>query len=317
MCRNEDTLHYVYTQEQMEKIAALTDLMPGILNENSFENGTDLSELQVIFSTWGMICFSDEQLKKMPKLEAVFYAAGATDAFAGPLLKNHIRLFSAWQANAVPVAEFTAAQIVLSMKNYFAHTASMIRREAWTNQLVGPGCYGETVALLGAGAISKRVQRILSPMDLNVLVVPSRKENRTVSLEEAFRKAYVISNHLPNRDDNQKVLTEEMFASMRPGATFINTGRGAQVDEEGLIRVLQKRPDLTALLDVTDPCEPPAEDSPLYSLKNVRLSAHIAGSYNDEVHRMADYMIDEFIRYSAGEEVQYEISEKLLLSSNS
>ena len=290
--------------------------MPGILNADSFENGTDLSELQVIFSTWGMINFSNEQLSKMPKLEAVFYAAGATDAFAGPLLKNNIHLFSAWQANAVPVAEFTVAQIVLSMKNYFAHTASLKKREAWTHDLLGPGSYGETVALLGAGAISKRVQNMLRAMDLNVIVVPSRKENRTVSLEEVFRTAYVISNHLPNREDNQKVLTEEMFASMRPGATFINTGRGSQVDEEGLIRVLQKRPDLTALLDVTDPCEPPAENSLLYSLDNVHLSAHIAGACKDEVHRMADYMIEEFIRYSTGEELRYEISEQLLMTSN-
>ena len=304
----------VYTAEQRQKIAELTDLMPEIVESQNFDS-FDLSEVEVIFSTWGMMNFTPEQLDRMPKLKAVFYAAGATDYFARPLLKRGIRVFSAWLANAVPVAEFTVAQILLSMKNYFNHTAALKCKENWQRDKIGPGAYGETVALIGAGAISTKVQELLKGYNLNVIVIPSRKERRTISLEEAFRTAYVVSNHLPNREDNQKVLTKEMFASMRQGATFINTGRGAQVDEEGMCEVLKDRPDLTALLDVTCP-EPPGNDSPLYKLPNVHLSAHIAGSWNDEFHRMADYMIEEYNRYVAGEEALYEITEKVLMTSN-
>ncbi|MBP5532010.1 MAG: hypothetical protein J6Y54_08295, partial [Lentisphaeria bacterium] len=77
-----------------------------------------------------------------------------------------------------------------------------------------------------SAAAPRRQRRILA-----VAVVADdrrspRRERRTVSLEEAFRTAYVVSNHLPNRDDNQKVIGEELFSSMRPHATFINTGRG-------------------------------------------------------------------------------------------
>jgi phosphoglycerate dehydrogenase-like enzyme len=304
----------VYTAEQRQKIAELTDLMPEIVDAKNFDS-LDLSEVEVIFSTWGMMNFTPEQLDRMPKLKAVFYAAGATDHFARPLLNRGIRVFSAWLANAVPVAEFTVAQILLSMKNYFNHTAALKCKENWQRDKIGPGAYGETVALIGAGAISTKVQELLKGYALNVIVIPSRKERRTISLEEAFRTAYVVSNHLPNREDNQKVLTKEMFASMRQGATFINTGRGAQVDEEGMCEVLKERPDLTALLDVTCP-EPPENDSPLYKLPNVHLSAHIAGSWNDEFHRMADYMIEEYNRYVAGEEALYEITEKVLMTSN-
>ena len=76
---------------------------------------------------------------------------------------------------------------------------------------------------------------------------------------------------------------------MRSDATFINTGRGAQVIERDLIAVLADWPGLTAFLDVTWP-EPPEKESPLYALPNVSLSSHIAGSINDEVVRMADYV---------------------------
>ena len=193
---------------------------------------------------------------------------------------------------------------------YRVNTADWSREKAY----VGPGLYGETVALIGAGAISTCVQEMLKAFNVNVIVVPSRPERRTVSLEEVFQKAFVVSNHLPNRDDNIGVLNGKLFSSMRHGAVFINTGRGAQVNEAELIEVLEKRPDLTALLDVTHP-EPPAEGSKLYTLPNVQQSSHIAGSVNDEVHRMADYMLDEFRRYIAGEPLKYQVVESMLLTS--
>lgn len=312
LCDNDSRIDYVYSRDQQKRIAEITELIPGRLDSRNF-NSMDLSELEVIFSTWGMICFTEEQLARMPNLKAVFYAAGATDSFARPLLNHHIKLVSAWRANAIPVAEFTVAQIILSMKNYFANTSAITSPAGWNQDGAGPGCYGETVALIGAGAISGKVQELLKNFHLNVVVVPSRPERRTISLEEAFRTAYVVSNHLPNRQDNQKVLTREMFASMRRNATFINTGRGAQVDEEGLIDVLKQRPDLTVLLDVTSP-EPPAEGSELYRLPNVHLSSHIAGSLNDEVHRMADYVIEDYLRFAEGKPLVNEVTEELLMT---
>lgn len=309
---SETNIDYVYSPAQQKEIAEITDLIPGRLCSQNFDS-MDLSELEVIFSTWGMMNFSDEQLDRMPNLKAVFYGAGATDAFARPLLARGIKLASAWKANAIPVAEFTVAQILLSLKNYFANSAAITGRGQWHSAPKGPGCYGETVALIGAGAISAKVQELLKAFHLNVIVIPSRPERRTVSLEEAFRTAYIVSNHLPNREDNRKVLTKELFVSMRPGATFINTGRGAQVDEAGMIEVFRQRPDLTALLDVTYP-EPPEDDSELYKLPNIRLSAHIAGSVNDEVHRMADYMIDDYKRFANGEPLVNEVTEELLMT---
>ncbi len=309
---NAKHIDYVYSPAQQREIAEITNLLPGRLCSENFDS-MDLSNLEVIFSTWGMMNFTDEQLDKMPNLKAVFYGAGATDAFARPLLARGIKLASAWKANAIPVAEFTVAQIILSLKNYFANSAAITGRDGWGQKTAGPGCYGETVALIGAGAISAKVQELLKAFHLNVIVIPSRPERRTVSLEEAFRTAYVVSNHLPNREDNRKVLTKELFASMRRGATFINTGRGAQVDEAGMIEVFKQRPDLTALLDVTFP-EPPESGSELYTLPNIRLSSHIAGSLNDEVHRMADYMIGDYKRFANGEPIVNEVTEEILMT---
>ena len=81
--------------------------------------------------------------------------------------------------------------------------------------------------------------------------------------------------------------------------------------EEDLLEVLEQRPDLTALLDVTFP-EPPAAGSRFYTLPNIQLSSHIAGSLNDELVRMADYVLGEFARWQRGEELLYSVSLDML-----
>jgi phosphoglycerate dehydrogenase-like enzyme len=103
------------------------------------------------------------------------------------------------------------------------------------------------------------------------------------------------------------MITGDLLDRIPPGGTFINTARGAVVNEPEMIRVLQKRADLTAVLDVTYP-EPPEPDSPLYDLPNVFLTPHIAGSINGECGRMGEYAVDECRRWIAGEPLKYQVS---------
>jgi phosphoglycerate dehydrogenase-like enzyme len=175
------------------------------------------------------------------------------------------------------------------------------------------------VGLIGLGAIGTTVAEMLKSYNFNVCAYdPFASEEKcralnvtSVSLEELFSTCQTISNHLPNLPATQRMLTYEHFSRMRPGTTFINTGRGAQVDDEGLVRALQEDPTRMALIDVTLP-EILPDDHIFYQLPNVLLTPHIAGSLNDEVHRMAQYMIDEYVRVTAGEAPLYEVSWKML-----
>jgi len=98
---------------------------------------------------------------------------------------------------------------------------------------------------------------------------------------------------------------------MPPNATFINTGRGGTVMEDDLVEVLRSRPDLTALLDVTEP-EPPRPESPFWSLPNVRVSSHIAGSIGNEVRRLAEIVIEEFQAWESDRPLRYVVTEAML-----
>ena len=309
LCSNPNAIASVYGKERMARIAELTDLLPEVVTDIDQQ---DLSEIELVFSTWGMLCLTEEQLKRLPNLKVVFYAAGATEYFVRPFLRCGIACSSAWQANAVPVAEFTFAQIILGLKGAQRLCRRLHGPEQFQRDLAGPGVYGATVGLLGDGAVAHHLERMLGICHLTVQMLPTLPEKRTIPLAQFFATSQVVSNHLPNREDNIGVVTQALLESMPRNGVFINTGRGRQIDEPGLIAALKNRPDLTAILDVTHP-EPPNADSELYTLPNVFLTPHLAGSTNDECHRMADYMLEELERYLAGQPLQYPVLEEYLI----
>jgi phosphoglycerate dehydrogenase-like enzyme len=117
-----------------------------------------------------------------------------------------------------------------------------------------------------------------------------------------------VSLHTPLLPETRGLIGREHFAAMKPGATFINTSRGEIVREADLIETFSRRTDLTAVLDVTSP-EPPVEGSPLYTLPNVVLTPHIAGSTGRECRRMGETMIAEFDRWTAGSPLQCQVTQ--------
>ena len=321
-CRSSATVEDVFGAGRRETIAQMTDLYPVVITpENIEEHLPALKDVEAVFSTWGMFIPTPAQFAAMPKWKVLFYGAGSVRRFAPDLLARGIRVMTASAANGTAVAEFTMAQILLANKGYFHNiqvSTSCETRTDWPRPLF-KGNFEQTISLLGAGAIGRKVIELLRPFNLKVLVYDPFLPQATadalgvelVSLEEAFARGSVVSCHIANLPETQGMLREQHFASMQPGAVFINTGRGAQVVEEEMIAVLQRRPDLVALLDVTWP-EPPVPDSPLYTMRNVFLSNHIAGTIANEHHRMADACIEECARYLRGEPLRWEVTMKSL-----
>lgn len=312
----------VFDGGSRERLAELTDLYPHVINAENFGvHAPDLADLEVIFASWGMINFTDEQLAGLPKLRAVFYAAGNVKAFAQQLVDHDIVLVSAWAINAIPVAEMCLAQILLSLRGYFqaVHRYRELHDTAAAKRFTRPGVNGETIGLIGMGHIGTRLRHLLRDYPLEVIVHdPMLTADRAaeldverVDLATLFSRSFIVSNHIPDLPSTRAALGAALFASMREGATFINTGRGAQVVEDELIAVLKDRADLTALLDVTWP-EPPADDSALWTLPNVLISPHIGGTIGNEVTRLAACAIEEFEAWNAGRPLRYQVTAEVL-----
>ena len=161
--------------------------------------------------------------------------------------------------------------------------------------------FGATGLTFFEMGVSIESERYVSRVD-DLLQVPAAV--RFLSVEP-------LLGPIPDLPSTRAVLNGPLFEDMREGATFINTGRGAQVVEEDLIRVLKERPDLTALLDVPLP-EPPVADSDLWTLPNVWISPHVGGSVGDEVVRMADCVIEEFVAWESGKPLRYQVTREVL-----
>ena len=324
LCGGTDNIFNVFNEDTVKELNALTGIEKKNYTKNDVLNSPELfTDVEFAFSTWGMPEFTEEEIKKyLPSLKCIFYGAGSVQYFARPFLKSGVKVFSAWAANAVPVAEMTVAEIILANKGYFLTSRLYSERGQKTAKSAFAKCrgnYGETVGIIGAGMIGRLVIEMLKAYKLNILVFdPFLSDERAdalgvkkCDLPTLFESSFVVSNHLANNEQTKGMLNYALFSRMRENAVFINTGRGAQVVEDDLVRVLTERPDLYALLDVTFP-EPPVDGHPFYTLPNCILTPHIAGSAGDEVARMGDYMLSECASYISGEPTKYEVTEKML-----
>ncbi|NLG25362.1 MAG: hydroxyacid dehydrogenase [Clostridiales bacterium] len=318
----EDHWRRVYGPGQLARLSELAGLAPRAYTLAQAAADDGAREVELIFSTWGMPAPGEDEIARLfPRLRAVFYAAGSVQGFARPFLARGVRVLSAWRANGVPVAEYTLAQILLASKGYFLAQAAMRTARAGAAAIAArhPGMFGVRVGLLGVGAIGSMVAERLKGFDCEVWAFdPFAPDEalaalnvRRASMERIFAQCDIVSNHLANLPSTRGIIKREHLLSMRDHATFINTGRGAQLDERDLYDMLAAKPGATALLDVLAD-EHRSDDNPLVRLPNCFFTPHIAGSMGNEVMRMAEYMIDECGRYLAGQPLRHEVTPAML-----
>lgn len=315
---DQNSYDLIYGPEERRDIDSLVDVIAPIqTREVVRENPNILKEVEIIFSGWGGPKVDEEFLTAAPNLEMIFYGAGSIKGIVTDASWDRsVRITSAYAANGIPVAEFTLSQILFSLKRGWHYALSIKNQGMYPPSKEGiPGAYGSTIGIISLGMIGRYVCQLLKTFDLRVLAydpyasqeVADELNVELCSLDEIFQRSDVVSLHTPWLPETEGMITGEHFNAMKENATFINTARGAVVRENEMIDVLKKRRDLFALLDVTWP-EPPIAGSPLYTLPNVILTPHIAGSIGKECNRMGRYMVDELKRYLRGEELHWEIS---------
>lgn len=277
-----------------------------------------LADVEVLVTSWGGPQLTADLLASAPRLKLVLYGAGSVRAIVTPeSWARGIRVTTANEVIAASVAEFTLAQVLYALKHGWRYVlGARARSESLPRATNEPGANGSVVGLMSLGATGRATARLLSRHDLvlqtyDPYVDPAVAESlgvRRVSLEELFATSDVVSLHTPVLPATRGIVSTDLLRSMKPDATLINTARGALIDEDALIAVLQERPDLFAALDVTDP-EPPLPGSPLFTLPNVVVTPHLAGTLNTERRRHGRLMAEELARYVAGEPLQHEVFE--------
>lgn len=152
-----------------------------------------------------------------------------------------------------------------------------------------------TVGVVGFGRIGREVVSRLLAFKSRVLVfdpvVPAAEIAKTgaeaVSWDQLLERSDIITPHCPSNDKTRRMFNKAAFAKMKPGAIFINVGRGDLVESAALVEALQTKHLSAAALDVFDP-EPIPAGNPVLEMPNVILAAHIASASVSAVKRLRE-----------------------------
>ena len=177
----------------------------------------------------------------------------------------------------------------------------------------------KTMLLIGVGAIGARTARIASALNMHVLGV-RRDPGKMIPGVEAMHgpdklldllpRADFVVLTVPLTDETKGLIGEAELRAMKKTAYIVNIGRGGTIQENVLIRALQERWIAGAGLDVFE-TEPLPENSLLWSMDNVIITAHYSGLTPKYDQRAMDIFLDNLRRYKAGKPLNNVVDKKL------
>jgi phosphoglycerate dehydrogenase-like enzyme len=303
---------HAFTAEQIDRLAAvgpLVDARPLTAFDDD-RAATVLGQAEVLVGHWGCPTLTPEVVALAPGLRLFAYAAGTvkwqvTDA----VWDQGVTVTSAAAANAVPVAEYTVAMVLLANKGVLLFREWL--RDPSAKLPLDPstvGNYRQRVGLVGASLVGRRVIELLAPYDLDLAVYDpflATDEAERLGVEKVedldalCASVDVLSLHAPDVGATRGMIGAPQLAALRDGAVFLNTARPALVDSDALEAELTSGR-IAAILDVAEPDPLPA-GHPLLGLPNVFVTPHVAGAMGNELHRLAELAVVEVERYARGE----------------
>lgn len=301
----------VFPPEVLERLRESVDIDPAPVAEDFTDPRLKdvLARTEILVTGWGCPRLDAAALDALPKLRAVLHSAGSVKSLATPeLWRRGVVVSSAAVANAVPVAEYTLAMILLAGKDLFAARDRLRTERAFPGWGLVPGIgnHGRRVGVIGASRIGRKVIELLRPFDLVAgLTDPYVDEAGAAALgvpllplDDLLRTSEIVTIHAPETPQTRHLIGPRELALMPDGAVLINTARGGLLDHDALIAELRTGR-LSAILDVTDP-EPLPADSPLYDLPGAFITPHLAGSQGNEAARLGLAVAEEAERLTGG-----------------
>jgi phosphoglycerate dehydrogenase-like enzyme len=214
-------------------------------------------------------------------------------------------------AEAATVAEH-AMLLMLACARRIVEAHNGIREGDWP-QLTGSTSelQGKTLGIVGFGHIGREVAKRARAFEMKLLyhdVVATAEEIeqelrlKRVSLDDLLAASDVVTIHVPLMAATRHLIGDAEIAKMKPGAILVNTSRGAVVDTEAVARAANEG-HIIAGIDVFEP-EPPPQDHPLRTARNVILSPHIAGTTRESVVRIMAAALENLRRFERGERIR-------------
>lgn len=279
-----------------------------------------IGDCDVCITLWDSPRLDAEVMEKAVNLKLLTHLAGTVVPFVSDAMWDKgVRVLSGNAYFARSVAEGTVCYILAALRDMPYYSARLKEKKQWKQDADwSAGLHGKTIGLVSYGEIARYLVPLLHPFGVTIKVydiVPLPEEDVKkyglvqASLEEVFSTCDVISLHTPLFDQTYHLVDERLLSLIRPGALFVNTSRGAVVDQRALERELAKGR-FRAVLDVYEE-EPLPEDNPLYGLDNVILMPHMGGPTYDLYEMITRELLLETAAYlDRGEELKHELTRK-------
>jgi len=240
------------------------------------------------------------------------FSAGVDSPFFVQLMERGIRLTNSSGATASPIAQTTVLYMLALSRNVRAWFQHQEKHE-WARHEFAE-LDGARLAVIGMGPIGIEIARLGVALNMNVEAIrrtPTGNEPCPTfsfdQLHSVLARADWVAVALPLTDNTRQIFNAETFAIMKPGACFINVGRGELVDEESLVATLQSGHLAGAALDVFA-TEPLPTNSPLWDMDNVIITPHSSSASAQSGLRSEDIFLKNLARYVAGEPMLNEVN---------
>lgn len=317
---SDSTLAQVITPDlraRLDAVGKVLDVRPAASFLDEPDVAAVLGDVEVLVTGWGCPPITRDVLDAAPKLRAILHAAGSVKHIVDPsAFERGIQVSSAVAANAVPVAEYAVAAIIMGGKRAFRLAAEYRtnRKKPDSHGYAPIGNHRSTVGLLGASRIGRLVAERLKAFDFDVLISDpylsaddaAAMGARLCDNDTLFASSDIVSIHAPLLPETTGLVDARLLGLMPDRSVLINTARGKVIDAAALEAECRSGR-IDAILDVTDP-EPLPADSPLLDLPNVFVTPHLAGALGNEVNRLGDVAVSELERLVAGEPLQHAIA---------
>jgi len=318
-----ENVPHIFPPDVLARLGNAVEIDPTLTAENFTDPRVRaaLADTEILITGWGCPQIDEAVLDAAPRLRAILHAAGSVKGLTSPAVwERGITVSSAAGANALPVAEYTLAMILLAGKDLFAQRDRLRTQRAFPYGEIMPGIgnFGRRVGVVGASRIGRRLIELLRPFDLRVTLADPYVDATEAAalgvpllpLDDLLATSDIVTVHAPQTPETHHLIGRRELALMPTGSVLVNTARGALLDHEALIEELRANR-LSAILDVTEP-EPLPADSPLFDLPNAFITPHLAGSQGNEVARLGLAVTEEAERLLSGRELAHAIDHAVL-----
>ncbi|GGJ05467.1 dehydrogenase [Alicyclobacillus cellulosilyticus] len=262
---------------------------------------------------------TDEMLDAMPKLRWLqLPSAGANGYADNPKLRPEVVLTNSSGVFGIPGAEHAIALMMAFARRIHIHRDQQHQR-VWKPSRDCLQVQDATVLVVGLGDIGKEVAVRAKALGAHVIGVKRQVTTSPPYVDELYDTAHVddvlphadfVVSALPLTPETRGFFSAERFAKFKPGAVFVNIGRGGSVDESALVAALSTGRLGGAGLDVTAE-EPLPPDNPLWGLENVIITSHSAGVSPTKTERRFQLLERNIRRFVNGERLENVVDRKL------